>query len=200
MSFTIPKETNYLNGMDLQFSNLFEAYFSDKESFKFFVKSISVPLMPEIEYETLSTGQKFFRSVKHIDSVDLVLYENNYFEVSQYFYGWFQKIYDYERNLVKSDAYLHMNKTLMITTECPFTIGTQFVKSQFGLATVVTPVPIANNTTPSAFFQLENVKLTKVSDISLDYATGDPITLTVSLSVESVKFIPTVNLGTMSIV
>jgi len=160
----------YFMSNDNQLVNMWEFIFTDNPYINFQVKSVNIPF-DKFTVESKKDGSKFYTGRDFVSEISLEIYEMADLTTYGYFRLWEELIYNKEKKVFRS------------TTK--FSDDRLFVKQ--GVLTLLKRLP-AGAFNPNMFINLKNLKLLSLSDLALNYESGDALTYTVTMAPESITY------------
>jgi hypothetical protein len=144
----------------------------------FKVTETSLPIHG-LETETSRAGFKLYESRTYLQDFNVSILEDVLFSSFAYFQNWMDKIYDTEKAQWK-------------VPPPPIKTGILVFYSSLSLASEIGGAKSSNllellPSVPSAVFTLENVKVKKIGDISLNRGGANPLILRVTLTADKLR-------------
>jgi len=158
---------NAVSSIDHQKKTSWDFYFTDNIFFKFRVKSCTLPL-PKFEIETRHTWENFYKTMTITTTFDVEIYEDIAFSTYRYFQLWRELVYN--------------SQTRTFISYPSGTFNPIFKTAIFQYYPISTLLEVP----PNKIFQLENVKLVGLGDLSNDYEDGSGLIHTVTLAFENI--------------
>jgi len=165
---------SFVAGVEHQKKSLWDFYFIDNFTFKYRIKSMTLPL-PQFEIETRHTWENFYKDMTLNTTFTIEIYEDIYFNTYRYFKGWRDSIYDLTtRKFVSYAPFISQLNPIFKTAILSYYPGD------------INRDAANPYSVPTAIFTLSNVKLIGLSDLTNDYEDGSALIYTVSLAYENI--------------
>lgn len=178
---------------EYQLNNQWDLFFVDSlnaDTMHFRVVDTSIPFY-KLEVETKLTGEKFYKSLTEIDSVNITIREKIDFSTFTFFENWFNSVYDRKNRVFKviynenEEVLRNFNlvfyKPLATALDTALTLGTPFFQN--------ISTPSINPPKPAFTIKLKGCRLVGISDLSLSYDSGGPLTYSVELKPQEIEYV-----------
>lgn len=157
---------------DLQLVNLWDFYFTDFPNIKYRCQSVSTPFLT-LETETRSTGTKHYTKATPEESFSATFLETTNFLTYAYFRSWMDSVYDQKERVFKSGTGKFKDAVVALQTTKETTNQFERNKKYEFLYTKA--------------WKLNRCLITSISDLDLNYTTGDNLIFTIEFTVDYVE-------------
>lgn len=178
--------------VEYQLSNQWDLVFPDpafsSKNLHLKIVDASIPFY-KLEVESKLTGEKFYKSLADLGTISLTVRESIDFNTHTYFQDWFNNVYDLSKRVFKKvpdeyytfrDLKVVFYRPLLTALDTAFTIGAPLFQSF--------TTPSINPVRPSFEISLKRCRVLGVSDLSLSYSSGDPLTYSIELQPEEITY------------
>lgn len=168
---------------DLQFQNMWVLEFNEFPNKDYFIKETNLPLyklsLEKTKFDLVVPVEK-----EGFSSFTMTFYETVLFEGFNIFKNWIDSLYDFENRVWKKG--FHKNKK-----NAKIKYIMMYNKSPFDFMNFINTISGGKNykIQKTAEFELLGLSLVGIDDISLDTESGDPLTFTVTMECQQIKYV-----------